>query len=161
LVQVVRENPQLFSSSASQTETTSWSGLPIIFDETFTETYRIGRMSSASLINVYPDISLHTEGVASKHCVLLTSEGIYESSSLAGKEPNIETSALSAEDMSGRWDRLKSEWAQDSHADQRKGNWSLWSQEFIQQISMNEAVRNTMAMGSVLSITMRAEDTGK
>jgi len=39
----------------------SWTGLPVMFDEVFTGLYRLGRFSSASYLDVHPDISIHAK----------------------------------------------------------------------------------------------------
>lgn len=39
----------------------AWSGLPVMFDEVFTGLYRLGQFSSASFLEVYPDISVHAK----------------------------------------------------------------------------------------------------
>lgn len=39
----------------------SWAGLPVMFDEVFTGLYRLGRFTSASFLDVYPDISIHAK----------------------------------------------------------------------------------------------------
>ncbi|RDW71540.1 hypothetical protein BP6252_08103 [Coleophoma cylindrospora] len=90
LVQVVRQNPQLFTDSSSpSTETASppssqdlgWSGLPVIFDEVFTGLYRLGRFNSASFLGVDPDISVHAKlltGGLLPLCVTLASDSVYE-----------------------------------------------------------------------------------
>lgn len=39
----------------------SWTGLPVMFDEVFTGLYRLGRFSSASYLDVHPDISVHAK----------------------------------------------------------------------------------------------------
>ncbi|KZM25942.1 ATP binding [Ascochyta rabiei] len=39
----------------------AWTGLPIMFDEVFTGLYRLGRFSSASYLDVHPDISVHAK----------------------------------------------------------------------------------------------------
>lgn len=39
----------------------SWSGLPVMFDEVFTGLYRLGRFSSATFLDVHPDISVHAK----------------------------------------------------------------------------------------------------
>ena len=39
----------------------SWTGLPVLFDEVFTGLYRLGRFSSASFLDVQPDISVHAK----------------------------------------------------------------------------------------------------
>lgn len=89
LVQVVRENPQLFGHSASSSQlqsTTSassedWTGLPVIFDEVFTGLYRLGRFSSASFLGVHPDISVHAKlltGGLVPLCMTLASQSVFK-----------------------------------------------------------------------------------
>ncbi|KAF2645357.1 PLP-dependent transferase [Massarina eburnea CBS 473.64] len=39
----------------------AWTGLPVLFDEVFTGLYRLGRFSSASLLQTHPDISIHAK----------------------------------------------------------------------------------------------------
>ena len=39
----------------------AWTGLPVMFDEVFTGLYRLGRFSSASFVQVHPDISVHAK----------------------------------------------------------------------------------------------------
>lgn len=39
----------------------AWTGLPVMFDEVFTGLYRLGQFSSASFLNVHPDISVHAK----------------------------------------------------------------------------------------------------
>jgi dethiobiotin synthetase/adenosylmethionine--8-amino-7-oxononanoate aminotransferase len=39
----------------------AWSGLPVMFDEVFTGLYRLGQFSSASFLEVRPDISVHAK----------------------------------------------------------------------------------------------------
>ncbi|SLM35393.1 onanonoxo-7-onima-8-eninoihtemlysoneda [Lasallia pustulata] len=88
LVQVVRDNPQLFGhcspanhlSSTSVTSPGDWTGLPVIFDEVFTGLYRLGRFSSASFLKVHPDISVHAKlltGGLVPLCTTLASESIF------------------------------------------------------------------------------------
>ncbi|KAM5501419.1 hypothetical protein McanMca71_000151 [Microsporum canis] len=86
LVQVVRENPQIFSQTYSQPSTRpdsaeSWSGLPVIFDEVFTGMYRLGRRTAASFLNVDPDVSVHAKlltGGLMPLCITLASNEIFE-----------------------------------------------------------------------------------
>lgn len=39
----------------------AWTGLPVMFDEVFTGLYRLGQFSSASFLDVHPDISVHAK----------------------------------------------------------------------------------------------------
>ena len=60
---------------------TSWSGLPVIFDEVFTGLYRLGRFSSASFLGDHPDISVHAKlltGGLVPLCTTLASQSIFE-----------------------------------------------------------------------------------
>lgn len=64
LVRVVRQYN--FSNTSEivllqNTDEHTWTGLPVVFDEVFTGLYRLGRFSSASFLNVYPDISVHAK----------------------------------------------------------------------------------------------------
>jgi dethiobiotin synthetase/adenosylmethionine--8-amino-7-oxononanoate aminotransferase len=67
LVNVVRQNPHLFSGGDTTAGTEfpvddqTWSGLPVIFDEVFTGLYRLGRFSAASFLGVDADISVHAK----------------------------------------------------------------------------------------------------
>lgn len=58
----MRDNPQLFTPKPFSGESdTEWAGLPIIFSETSGPDQRLGRFTSASLLQVQPDMSLiHT-----------------------------------------------------------------------------------------------------
>ncbi|KAG4442516.1 hypothetical protein IFR05_002016 [Cadophora sp. M221] len=83
LVQVIRNSAHLFSTSTPvpSQDPKSWIGLPIIFDEVFTGLYRLGRFSSASFLQTYPDISVHAKlltGGLVPLCTTVASESIYD-----------------------------------------------------------------------------------
>jgi dethiobiotin synthetase/adenosylmethionine--8-amino-7-oxononanoate aminotransferase len=64
LVHVVRRYN--FSSanivnSPPETDSLAWSGLPVVFDEVFTGLHRLGRFSSATFLDVHPDITMHAK----------------------------------------------------------------------------------------------------
>ena len=64
LARVVRRYD--FSTSSATTNVVTegdcaWTGLPIMFDEVFTGLYRLGRFSSATYLDVHPDISVHAK----------------------------------------------------------------------------------------------------
>ncbi|KAI5866169.1 hypothetical protein GGS23DRAFT_555818 [Durotheca rogersii] len=68
LVKVVRRSAKLFDplhkpEAADTADNTSWTGLPVIFDEVFTGLYRLGRFSAASFLGAgaEPDISVHAK----------------------------------------------------------------------------------------------------
>lgn len=88
LVQVVRENTNIFGSSLptraagrlDADSPDSWTGLPVVFDEVFTGLYRLGRFSSSSFLQVHPDISVHAKlltGGLVPLCATVASESVY------------------------------------------------------------------------------------
>jgi dethiobiotin synthetase/adenosylmethionine--8-amino-7-oxononanoate aminotransferase len=101
LVDVVRENPDLFAQSdpplrrpthvrsPSMEECTTsgvWRGLPVIFDEVFTGLYRLGYASPAHALGVNPDISVLAKiltGGMVPMSVTLTTKNIFETFSLS------------------------------------------------------------------------------
>lgn len=101
LVQVVRENPQIFGQgsnskgdNASDTVDnpacieTKWFGLPILFDEVFAGLYRLGRFTAASFLQVSPDVAVHAKlltGGLVPLCVTLASEDIFRAFLSANK----------------------------------------------------------------------------
>ncbi|KAI9733644.1 MAG: hypothetical protein M1834_003246 [Cirrosporium novae-zelandiae] len=84
LVQVIRQSPHLFGTVKSEgiwpeSSPTTWTGLPVIFDEVFTGLYRLGRISSASFLGINPDISIHAKlltGGVVPLCTTLASDSI-------------------------------------------------------------------------------------
>ena len=88
LVQVVRESTHIFCPSLpagaagllNAESPESWAGLPVVFDEVFTGLYRLGRFSSASFLQVHPDISVHAKlltGGLVPLCATVASESVY------------------------------------------------------------------------------------
>ncbi|KAK2762338.1 hypothetical protein FQN54_001348 [Arachnomyces sp. PD_36] len=140
LVQVVRENPHIFSGASGDKSSTSnatmgkgsrWSGLPIIFDEVFTGMYRLGRFTSASFLGVHPDISTHAKlltGGLVPLCVTLASEDIFKAFLGCDKSDallhghsytahavgcNVAVTSLQTMikmEKSGEWDEYRKDW---------------------------------------------------
>ena len=172
LVQVVRNNPQIFSASTPATSPSdTWTSLPIIFDETFSGAYRLGRPSSASLIQASPDIVINAGNDGTSQCTISTTKEIYKS--FDGKLDSLPESGASStvlselakKDAAGVWDKCKENWSQettvgDGNQGTSNGLWSLWDRGFLQQVSLSPDVRNVMALGSVLVVTLHSEDTG-
>jgi len=128
----VRASTQIFGSADSaSTDLHSWTGLPIIFDEVFTGLYRLGRFSSASFLQVYPDISCHAKlltGGLIPLCATLASDSIY--STFIGSEKrdallhghsytahavgchvaNTSLNTMMNMDRSGQWQMYKDDW---------------------------------------------------
>jgi dethiobiotin synthetase/adenosylmethionine--8-amino-7-oxononanoate aminotransferase len=107
-------------------------GLPVIFDEVFTGLYRLGRFSSASFLQVHPDISVHAKlltGGLVPLCTTLASDSIYDA--FIGSEKrdallhghsytahavgchvaNTSLNTMLEMDRSGQWQVYKEDWA--------------------------------------------------
>lgn len=99
LIDVVREREDLWSamsqgvinttldnqleqvSSNSSSKSSSWSGLPVIFDEVFVGLYRLGFLSSSFILGTTPDISVLAKiltGGLVPMSVTLASDAIYD-----------------------------------------------------------------------------------
>ena len=157
-----------------------WSGLPVIFDEVFVGLNRIGMESTGSILGVYPDISVYAKvltGGLVPLAVTLASSSIFEAflsdkkadallhghsytAHPIGCEVANETfSLIDKLSSSNDWTSAQTSWA---NPDGSKGKvWSLWSPDFITAISKLAQVKETMTLGSVLSIKIQDNSAGK
>lgn len=89
LIDVVRAREDLWShisgniikSDVTQESSSSWCGLPVIFDEVFVGLYRLGFLSSSSILGTFPDISVLAKiltGGLVPMSVTLASNSIYD-----------------------------------------------------------------------------------
>lgn len=153
-----------------------WSGLPVIFDEVFTGLYRLGRFSSSSFLQVFPDISVHAKlltGGLLPLCTTLASDSIYETfisdkkadallhgHSYTAHAVGCEVAKTSVETMlkmeeSGTWDEYKKDWqAKPDVTETSSTIWSVWSRDFVTKISLSASVESVVALGSVLAIRL-------
>ena len=157
-----------------------WSGLPVIFDEVFVGLNRIGIESTGSILGVQPDISVYAKvltGGLVPLAVTLASSSIFEAF-LSDKKADallhghsytahpigceVANETLSLIDklsLSDDWISAQTSWA---NPDGSKGKvWSLWSPDFITAISKLPQVKETMTLGSVLSIKIQDNSAGK
>ena len=157
-----------------------WSGLPVIFDEVFVGLNRIGMESTGSLLGVHPDISVYAKvltGGLVPLAVTLASSSIFEAflsdkkadallhghsytAHPVGCEVANETfSLIDKLSLSEDWTSAQASWA---NPDGSKGKvWSLWRPDFITAISKLPQVKETMTLGSVLSIKIQDNSAGK
>lgn len=184
LVQVVRQSPHLFGSPIPHppTDPHTWTGLPVVFDEVFTGLYRLGRFSSASFLQIHPDISCHAKlltGGLVPLCTTLASDSIY--SAFLGSEKrdallhghsytahavgchvaNTSLNAMLDMERGAAWRVYKDDWASATPASPPGGAldvWSAWSREFIDKVSRRRDVESVIALGSVLAISLRDND---
>ncbi|OJJ42790.1 hypothetical protein ASPZODRAFT_146961 [Penicilliopsis zonata CBS 506.65] len=148
-------------------------GLPVIFDEVFTGLYRLGRGTSASFLNVHPDISVHAKlltGGLVPLSVTLASEEIFEAFAShekadallhghsytahpVGCQVAVDSLRQMAEmDSSGHWKEYQQDW--------KDGIWSLWSKSLVERMSHHPSVDGCFALGGVLSIELKDTTSG-
>lgn len=72
---------------------------------------------------------------------------------------------MSELDEGGKWQVYKDDWADATPSAKPSGKnvdvWSVWSKDFLQQISSRRDVESAVALGSVLGITLRDQQAGK
>lgn len=175
---VVRSNPRLFGSGQPPKDSsTSWSGLPIVFDEVFTGLYRLGRRTSASFLGVDADISVHAKlltGGLIPLAVTLASNDIFDSFSSPEKSDALlhghsytahavgcQVAVTSVKEMidmeqRGQWAGFQTAWPAVSGGEKSQESvWSHWSASLLEDLSRAESVESVFAIGSVFSITLR------
>ncbi|OOQ90311.1 onanonoxo-7-onima-8-eninoihtemlysoneda [Penicillium brasilianum] len=185
LTDVVRDHPELFSPNApSPKDASSWSGLPVIFDEVFTGLYRLGRPTSASFLDVHPDIAVNAKlltGGLIPLCTTVASQEIFDTFSSPEKSDALlhghsytahavgctvavdSLKTMSKMDSNGSWDTFKSDWSHKTAAPTDASVpdvWSVWSQGLLQDLSRAESVESVFAIGTVLSISLRDAQGG-
>ncbi|EGU80207.1 hypothetical protein FOXB_09290 [Fusarium oxysporum f. sp. conglutinans Fo5176] len=173
LVDVVRRSPHLFGNGSSPKDPLSWSGLPVIFDEVFTGLYRLGRFTAASFLGTDADISVNAKlltGGLVPLCTTMASESIFDAfvsddksdallhgHSYTAHAVGCQVAVESVREMQdtekrGEWEWAESDWETDTQA------WSVWSREFVNNVSHNQQVLGVWALGSVLAISLRDDD---
>ncbi|KAH1299619.1 hypothetical protein KXW39_002191 [Aspergillus fumigatus] len=187
LADVVRGHPELFTNNPTAANSvgseTSWSGLPIIFDEVFTGLYRLGRKSAASFLNVHPDVAVNAKlltGGLVPLCTTLASEEIFQAFSSPEKSDALlhghsytahavgctvavdSLRAMTKMESSGSWDAYRGDWkAVDvSGEDNSPEVWSVWSRDLLRDLSYADSVESVFALGTVLSISLRDAQGG-
>ncbi|KAI8958739.1 PLP-dependent transferase [Daldinia sp. FL1419] len=186
LVNVVRRSAKLFGSRSEPniSDSTSWTGLPVIFDEVFTGLYRLGRFTASSFLKTEADVSVHAKlltGGLVPLSTTLASESIFkafESNDKAdallhghsytahpiGCQVAVESlRQMQAMEKRGEWNWAKdNDWSepQIGQSDATKPEvWSIWPWDLLNWISnQTELIAGTWALGSVLSIHMNAAD---
>ncbi|MBW0501633.1 hypothetical protein O181_041348 [Austropuccinia psidii MF-1] len=187
LIRVVRNNPDLFDLDKvlcskppriTQSEPqTTWTGVPVIFDEVFSGLYRLGKPTAAAYLgdDILPDIAVYSKTLSAgivPLSVTLATEEIFntfrgdgpESALLHGHSYTAHPVGCSVAhtglkiyqkmDLDGHWDIAKKNWA--GSQPQRKDKvWSFWSESFIHQLCEFDAVDGAMTLGTVLAIYLK------
>ncbi|KAI0888244.1 bifunctional dethiobiotin synthetase/adenosylmethionine-8-amino-7-oxononanoate aminotransferase [Annulohypoxylon maeteangense] len=186
LVNVVRRSANLFGSSSESNnlDPTSWTGLPVIFDEVFTGLYRLGRFTASSFLKSDADISVHakllTGGLVPLSTTLASDSifKIFESDDKAdallhghsytahpiGCQVALESvRQMQAMEKQDEWGWAKdSEWSgslSNQSSATKSEVWSIWPWDLLDWISnQTQLVAGTWALGSILAIHMSAAD---
>ncbi|TIA20394.1 PLP-dependent transferase [Aureobasidium pullulans] len=176
LVKVTREQcPELYGNAeATPDSELGWKGVPVVFDEVFTGLYRLGRFSSSSFVDVQPDISVHAKlltGGLLPLCTTLASESIFEAFLSPEKSDALlhghsytahaigcdiakySLKTMQEMDEGSTWTSFKSAWKQEE-GDSKQNLWSMWSQDFVRELSLRSNVESVFALGSVLAISL-------
>ena len=164
----------------SSGSSTTWSGMPVIFDEVFVGLNRVGVPSSGPLLGIHPDISVYAKALTGglvPLAVTLASRSIFDaflsdkkgdallhghsySAHAVGCEVANEALALMEKiSVCDDWISAKARWAKPDGS--KSSIWSLWDPEFITAISHLPNVEETMTLGSVLSIRVQDRTGGK
>ncbi|CAC9890679.1 unnamed protein product [Aureobasidium pullulans] len=177
LVKVTREQcPELYGNAeATPDSELGWKGVPVVFDEVFTGLYRLGRFSSSSFVDVQPDISVHAKlltGGLLPLCTTLASESIFEAFLSPEKSDALlhghsytahavgcdiakySLKTMQEMDEGSTWTSFKSAWKQEE-GDSKQNLWSMWSQDFVRELSLRSNVESVFALGSVLAISLK------
>ncbi|BDD61713.1 hypothetical protein MPDQ_001481 [Monascus purpureus] len=188
LIEVVRNNPQLFSTTAkspSGGKDSFWSGLPVIFDEVFVGLYRLGRFTAASFLNVDADIAVNAKlltGGLIPLCTTVASNEIFDAFSSPEKSDALlhghsytahaigctvaadSLQTMMSLDATGSWDKCREDWrVSETGSSNEKGTetlpdiWSVWSRDFVHDLSHAKSVDGIFSIGTVLSISLRDE----
>ncbi|THW00688.1 PLP-dependent transferase [Aureobasidium pullulans] len=177
LVKVTREQcPELYGNAETTPDSElGWKGVPVVFDEVFTGLYRLGRFSSSSFVDVQPDISVHAKlltGGLLPLCTTLASESIFEAFLSPEKSDALlhghsytahavgcdiakySLKTMQEMDEGSTWTSFKSAWKQEE-GDGKQNLWSMWSQDFVRELSLRSNVESVFALGSVLAISLK------
>ncbi|KAI8092792.1 pyridoxal phosphate-dependent transferase [Halteromyces radiatus] len=177
LVDVIRnEGKDLLGYKNVSASSSSWQGLPIVFDEVFTGWYRLGRSSASDFLGVKPDIVAYAKtltGGLLPLALTVTKESIFDTF-LSDNKPDclLHGHSYTAHPMgtevakqtidildnvasNGTWQSYQQSWKQQDGSN----TWSMWNWHTVQQISHLPNVESVMALGSVLAVNLKDDQT--
>lgn len=150
----------------------------MIFDEVFTGLYRLGRPTSASFLDVYPDIAVNAKlltGGLIPLCTTVASQEIFDAFSSPEKSDALlhghsytahaigctvavdSLKEMTQMQQNGAWNNYQKDWQATPSAPTAStpGVWSVWSQDLLKDLSCADTVESVFAIGTVLSISLR------
>ncbi|EGN99050.1 hypothetical protein SERLA73DRAFT_73624 [Serpula lacrymans var. lacrymans S7.3] len=178
MIDVVRD-PKLFPARDGPQDLSQ--GLPVIYDEVFIGLYRLGFLSSTSLLGVYPDISVNAKiltGGLVPMAVTMASESIfqafwsnhktdallhghsYTAHPIGCEVANKTLDLLEKMTDSEQWKQAKQNWVEKNLEEGSSEIWSFWDRDFIHSLSHLDVVNEVMALGTVLAIKVKDKQAG-
>lgn len=176
LVDVARSRPPPVKSSDKQ----GWSGIPVIFDEVFVGTYRVGHQTASTVLGVHPDIAVYAKmlsgGLVPLSTTLARKEIFeafvgerkdqallhghsYTAYPVACEVANETLKQIKKLTGSGSWKNAKRKWIGRAAAEGAAGVWSFWDPKFVDELSTLNSVKEVMTLGCVLAI--KIDDGGR
>jgi dethiobiotin synthetase/adenosylmethionine--8-amino-7-oxononanoate aminotransferase len=183
LIDVVRSR-----DTSNDRSDTTWSGVPVIFDEVFVGLYRLGHLSTKSVLGTNPDISVHAKlltGGLVPLAATLAKEGIFEAfvgdskdqallhghsytAYPVGCEVANETfkqteKLINAEPWAAaqaKWGRVDMKQVVGVEGEHAHNVWSFWDPGFIDVLSRLKAVDDVMALGTLLVVRVNDSSRG-
>ena len=161
-------------------------GLPVVFDEVFTGLWRLGVPSAASLLGVFPDVSVHAKiltGGLVPLAVTLASDDVFRAFEGTNKAEallhghsytayavgcEVANEALDELERLAHgetWNAARVAWQQaggekSDETYENKGVWSMWSPQFVDTLSKLDVIDQAMTLGTVLAFKVRGKGTG-
>jgi dethiobiotin synthetase/adenosylmethionine--8-amino-7-oxononanoate aminotransferase len=149
----------------------------------FTGLYRLGRPTSASFLDVHPDIAVNAKlltGGLIPLCTTVASQEIFDTFSSPEKSDALlhghsytahavgctvavdSLKAMSDMDVNGSWDAFRADWENESAPAMASTPdvWSVWSPGLLKDLSCADAVESVFAIGTVLSISLQDAQGG-
>ena len=182
LVDVVRSRSPPVKSSTGGGE----SGIPVVFDEVFVGTYRMGHQTTSTVLGVHPDIAVYAKMLSGGLVPLaatLAREEIFEvfagerkdqallhghsytAYPVACEVANETLKQIRKLTESEGWKDARRKWigeaTSEDPAKAARGVWSFWDPEFVDELSRMESVRAVMTLGCVLAIKIDDGGRGK
>ena len=176
LIDVVRSRSPLVKPSTQG----RWSGIPVIFDEVFVGTYRMGHQTTSTVLGVHPDIAVYAKMLSGGLVPLaatLAKEEIFEAFvggtkdqallhghsytayPIACEVANETLKQIKMLAQSEGWKEAASKWTGGVSPNEAAKVWSFWDPEFVDELSRLESVKEVMTLGCVLAI--KIDDGGR
>ena len=151
-----------------------WSGIPVVFDEVFVGTYRMGHQTASTVLGVRPDISVYAKMLSGGLVPLaatLAREDIFEAFvgerkdqallhghsytayPVACEVANEALRQIGKLTESEGWKDVMRKWAGGATTAAEK-MWSFWDPEFVDELSKMKSVKSVMTLGCVLAINI-------